>query len=821
MSPEMSKYQVIFDHAPLGMVTMDSSGAILFTNQKVESMLGLRSFDLRTKYLYEFADAADADALRSMFADLTSREIEKFQLTGRYQREEGNRSWWRLDVRYVSPEDHSPFILAIIDDVKDQKDTEENLRKAKDAAERATRTKSAFLANMSHEIRTPLHTISGTVELMSETALDEEQKEYVQQLRFAGDVLLALINDILDFSKIEAGKLTLDKFAFALRETVEDAIDMVSLQAHQKGLETIIYLDPKLPSQLRSDPTRLRQVLVNLVNNAVKFTPKGEISCTVSRRETKKKKVALFEIRDTGIGIPEEKRNKLFQAFSQVDASTTRRFGGTGLGLSISRDLVHMMGGKIGVKSKEGQGSLFWFTLPVEEDLARATLAGEADLEASPRRVLIVDDNESSRKTISRYLQLWDADVEHAGDGATGLSKLRDGVDEGMPFDVAFVDLLLPGMDGWQLASEINADKKINSTALILMSPTGESSGEAKMKLLKWFNAYISKPIRLLELRDAYRTATQGDLDLAEAEGEELEPVEPLEPLEESEPTAAPVARRVVVAEDHYVNQQLFNTILGKHGYETILASTGVQAVEAVRDNSVDMVFMDVQMPEMNGYEATRKLREEGHSLPIVAVTANAVKGERERCLAAGMNDFLTKPFKPRDVLPFLKRLEEGNYTDAAEVEEVGNEESRGSAKGPGSSAAETDRRGESSSGDEHPDDEAEPIWDRESALEAFMGQEAVVNRVVANFVLKCERQIEELAELIDGGEFADARVLAHAIKGGAWNLSAKPLGDAAAQIEATTRAEDAEVSRELLPVLRNRFDEFKATVNSEAGTSS
>ncbi len=812
MASEMSKYQVIFDHAPLGMVTMDSSGGILFTNQKVESMLGVSGMDLRAKYLYEFSDPADADSLRAMFADLTSQEIEKFQLTGRYLRKDRERAWWRLDVRYVHPEDHTPFILAIIDDITSQKNSEENLRKAKDAAERATKTKSAFLANMSHEIRTPLHTISGTVELMSETSLDEEQKEYVEQLRFAGDVLLALINDILDFSKIEAGKLTLDKFDFTLRESVEDAIDMVSLQAHQKGLETAISLDPTLPSHLHNDPTRLRQVLVNLVNNAVKFTSKGEISCSVSRRDAKGKKLVLFEVRDTGIGIPEEKRAKLFRAFSQVDASTTRRFGGTGLGLSISRDLVHMMGGKIGVKSKDGQGSLFWFTLPVDEHLDDESIGDEARLDSPPYRVLLVDDNETSRESVSRYLRFWNAKVEHAVDGAEGLRKLREAVDGGEPFDVAFVDLLLPGMDGWQLASEINADKKINSTALVLMSPTGESSGEAKMKLLKWFNAYMSKPVRILELRDAYRTATQGELDLAEAEGEgeELEALEPLEEIPEEAPRHF---RRVVVAEDHYVNQQLFNTILEKHGYQTILASTGVEAVEAVRANEVDLVFMDVQMPEMNGYEASRQLRDEGFSLPIVAVTANAIKGERERCLAAGMDDFLTKPFKPRDVLPFLKRLEDDAY-------------SRKKTKPAAPEAPTSDLSGaeepalapqESYDEEAHPDDEIESVseapWNRASALDSFMGQEEVLNRVVSNFIVKCDRQIEELRELVEARQFSDARVLAHAIKGGAWNLSAKPLGDAAAILEETTKQEDLEASRAQLPEVRARFEEFRSAL--------
>ncbi|MFP4408097.1 MAG: response regulator [Spirochaetaceae bacterium] len=808
----MSKYQVIFDHAPLGMVTMDSSGGILFTNQKVESMLGIPGMDLRAKYLYEFSDPADADSLRTMFADLTSGEIEKFQLIGRYLGENRERAWWRLDVRYVHPEDHTPFILAIIDDITSQKNDEENLRKAKEAAERATKTKSAFLANMSHEIRTPLHTISGTVELMSETALDEEQREYVEQLRFAGDVLLALINDILDFSKIEAGKLTLDKFEFPLRESVEDAIDMVSLQAHQKGLETAITLDPTLPSHLHNDPTRLRQVLVNLVNNAVKFTPKGEISCSVSRREAKGKKLVLFEVRDTGIGIPEEKRAKLFRAFSQVDASTTRRFGGTGLGLSISRDLVHMMGGKIGVKSKEGAGSLFWFTLPVDDRLDDECIGDEVRLDAPAYRVLLVDDNETSRESVSRYLRFWNAKVDHAVDGAEGLRKLREAVDRGEPFDVAFVDLLLPGMDGWQLASEINADKKINSTALVLMSPTGESSGEAKMKLLKWFNAYISKPVRILELRDAYRAATQGDLDLAEAEGdgEELEALEPLEELREESPSPF---RRVVVAEDHYVNQQLFSTILEKHGYETILASTGVEAVAAVRENEVDLVFMDVQMPEMNGYEASRQIREEGFSLPIVAVTANAIKGERERCLAAGMDDFLTKPFKPRDVLPFLRRLEEGGYA-RKEKESPAPETPSGEWLGAEESAPVSQ---EPYPTDEHPDDEigpTEPPWDRASALDSFMGQEEVLNRVVSNFLVKCDRQIEELRQLVDARQFTDARILAHAIKGGAWNLSAKPLGDAAAILEETTKLEDLESSKAQLPAVRARFEEFRRALS-------
>ncbi|MFW6328622.1 MAG: response regulator, partial [Alkalispirochaetaceae bacterium] len=715
-------------------------------------------------------------------------------------------TWWRVDVRYVAPDGHSPFILAIIDDITSQKNDEENLLKAKDAAERATRTKSAFLANMSHEIRTPLHTISGTVELISDTKLDEEQREYVEQLRFAGDVLLALINDILDFSKIEAGKLTLDTFNFALRETVEDAINMVSLQAHKKGLETVISLDPALPAQLRNDPTRLRQVLVNLVNNAVKFTAQGEISCNVSVRRVQGRGVVLFEVRDTGIGIPEEKRNKLFNAFSQVDASTTRRFGGTGLGLSISRDLVHMMGGKIGVKSQEGHGSLFWFTLPVGDELASPTLAQEVSLEIPQSRILVVDDNEASRESISRYLTLWGAEVAHAKDGGEALSSLRTAVDAGKPYDAAFVDLLLPGMDGWQLASEINADKKINSTGLVLMSPTGESSGEAKMKLLKWFNAYISKPIRIQELRDACRSVTLGDLDLAAADGEG----EDMESLEDVSEAVILTPRRVVVAEDHYVNQQLFHTILTKHGYETILASTGLEAVEAVRSNPVDLVFMDVQMPEMNGYEASRKLREEGYKLPIVAVTANAVKGERERCLASGMNDFLTKPFKPRDVIPFLNKLEDQGYSAPQAPDETAPapRPAEGSAERP---PARRGRHLSSAGPDTHPADEADVvIWDRESAIDSFMGQREVLNRVATNFLVKCEGQLGEIERMIEESRFKDARIIAHAIKGGAWNLAAKPLGDAAALLEDSTEAEDLQSSRELLEKVRSRFEEFR-----------
>jgi signal transduction histidine kinase/CheY-like chemotaxis protein len=555
----------------------------------------------------------------------------------------------------------SSELRSLVREVGRRTEDQAELRKAKELAEAATRTKSQFLANMSHEIRTPIHTITGMVELLLETRLDMEQKEYAEQIRFSADVLLSLISDILDFSKIEAGKLTLESIEFDLARTVEDAVDLSVLEAHKKGLEVVLFIDPAARHVLRGDPVRLRQVVVNLFSNAVKFTEAGEISITVEAVRTGEaaqkgegESTLRFAVSDTGIGISRAQLRGLFQSFSQADSSTTRRYGGTGLGLSISKNLVEMMGGKIDVESREGSGSRFWFTVGFAGPAGADSAALEAPLELRSLPLLIVDDCASSCRALRGYLEDWGLEVDEVPDGESALEQLRASTSAGRPYRAALVDLRLPGMDGWQLASEVNADKSINQTRLVLMTPAGLGGPEAKMKLLRWFDGYLYKPVKRQELLSGLLRilAAESELETVEEEeqtlGEELGGAVP--------PGLAGPPIRVLVAEDHPVNRELSRTVLERLGCEVVLAVDGLEAVEAGSAEGFDLILMDIQMPRLNGYAATRRLRERGVTAPIVAVTASAAPEERRQALAAGMDDFLAKPFKKQDLVPVLAR---------------------------------------------------------------------------------------------------------------------------------------------------------------------
>ena len=516
--------------------------------------------------------------------------------------------------------------------------SERDLRSAKDRAEDATHAKSQFLANMSHEIRTPMNGVLGAAELLGDTRLAAGQREYLQMITQSAENLLHLINDILDFSKIEAGRLELEDVAFDLRDELADALHTLAGRATDKGLELACHVALDVPDAIRGDPHRLRQVIINLVGNAIRFTNKGEVVVDAAVVTPGERQVRLrLAVTDTGPGVPPDKQKLIFEAFSQADTSFTRRFGGTGLGLTIASELVQLMGGQLELDSEVGKGSTFHFTAPfaVAEGAPHKAPA-QSSLHGLP--VLVVDDNDTNRRILEEMLRGWGMAPQTADGGAKALAALKNAASVGRPFRLVLLDMMMPDMDGFTVADQIDRDKELGEPALIMLSSAHKDEsgrrGEASAAI-----RFILKPVRQSDLLEAIFAA--------------LGVTAESEPLPPPEPAAERSALRVLVAEDNAVNQRLAQRLLERRGHHVVIVGDGAQAIEALEHGTFDVVLMDVQMPGVDGFQATAAIREKekrtGEHMPIVAMTAHAMRGDRERCLAAGMDSYVSKPLRADD----------------------------------------------------------------------------------------------------------------------------------------------------------------------------
>ncbi len=652
LSSSEQRFRLLFEHNLAAVFITSIEGVVLDCNQAFVNAVGgyFRQQIIGRLATDFYHQAPDRDAfVKALHKDgrVIGREVC-------LRRRDGTLIWGLISAALIPPDaaSSSPLIQGTLIDVSNQKRTEEALLSAKEAAEAANRSKNDFLANISHEIRTPMNGIIGMTELTLDTELNDEQREYLLAVRSSSHAMMSVINDILDFSKIDAHKLDLEKIEFSLKDCVGECLKTIASRAHEKGLEISVDIRPNLPDAIVGDPGRLRQVLLNLVGNAIKFTDFGDVVVYVGADARTEQSVTLhFRVVDTGIGIPRDKQQMIFEAFRQADSSSTRKYGGTGLGLSICSQLVGLMGGRIWVESEEGRGSTFHFTMVSDVPLWPHLKASAAPPEVlHGMKVLVVDDNATNRRLLEETLKRWGAVPTSAVSGPAALAAIDAASIKGKPFSMILLDHQMPGMDGFVVAEKIRQQPKAVSATIMMLSSGGQRGDASRCQTLG-ITAYLFKPFKQSELLDAILIALNNPLATA--------PKPQLitrHALRERRPPLS-----VLVAEDNLVNQRLAVRLLEKRGHSVVVATDGQKALAALDQQRFDVVMMDIQMPEVDGFQATAAIRERekltGKHLRIIAMTAHAMEGDREKCLAAGMDGYIPKPIQAGEMIAAIEAI--------------------------------------------------------------------------------------------------------------------------------------------------------------------
>ena len=806
LAREKQYFESLVQNSPVAIVVLDNEERIISSNPAFEQLYGYAATEITGSDLDSLITNPQTHEEASQYTHAVKDQA--VHAIGKRQRKDGSVVDVEIFGVPVFVNGQKTGTLAMYHDISD-------LVRAQREAEESNRAKSEFLANMSHEIRTPMNGVMGMLELALDTQLTNEQRDYLQTSLHSAEALLSLLNDILDFSKIESGKLDLEVISFSLRSAVEDVAYTLAKRAHDKGLEIACLIDPDLSSNLRGDPGRVRQILVNLVGNAIKFTHQGEIIIRAESLEQNDHHSTIhFSVQDTGIGIPYERQAAVFERFTQADGSTTRTYGGTGLGLTISKQLVEIMGGKIGLHSTPGIGTTFWFDIKFEKQPPEQR--GTAPLTLGPvnlsyARVLIVDDNQTNRMVLTKNVESLGSRIDSVSSGAKAIESLRNAHRAGDPYHIVLLDMQMPGMDGEQTARAIKSDPALKDVKILILTSMGQRGDAIRLEALGC-SGYLLKPVKQQMLFDAV-VAVLGRTE------DQTPRIVTRHLISEQRK----LGLRLLLAEDNPINQKLAIVLLQKAGYSVDAVDNGIQALEKVKTNQYTLVLMDVQMPDMDGFEATQQIRtweqNNGQHIPIIAMTAHAMSGDRDRCLDAGMDDYVTKPLEPRVLFNAIDRWTQ----DASPEKEIHPESMNDFSSIERSVLAENiddDWNGENTfPATPKPapviqaDSPADQLpADLEAALFRFDGDRVFMNEMCKEFKDNLPDRMQELRSALQVDDMEKLGRHAHNLKGISLNFNAGPISVLAAKLEACgkqKKSTDASMLVEQIEIEVLRLQEY------------